>query len=346
MSARERFFGVKLRMVLSAYLLRTGLPAFLCKPSEFMLLSVIMSSDALHISGGGFLTGMTRSRLWENCLLMHLCHLLGTPVVITGQTIGVFKGRTDRKLAKWGLKNAKFIYLRDRGESEAEIKKLGIHGENVQSTFDDALFCEKADNSILDDMLRNHDIDISLPIITANFHYWGQIDDLKAKAVVRFAQLCDHLVELTSAQILFIPMTPPDEIAERAVIDSMVKKATLLKYDYDYRIARGVIARSKLMFTMKHHPIIFAYGEGIPVVSVALDDYYCRKNMGAMQICGQGEFCIDERIFFSDDQAKRILERAWFQRDESMNLLKTWISEAEKKEFEAIELFWHQLHKC
>ena len=35
---------------------------------------------------------------------------------------------------------ADYIYLRDRGMSEAELKTIGVEGDHVKSTFDDALF--------------------------------------------------------------------------------------------------------------------------------------------------------------------------------------------------------------
>jgi coenzyme F420 hydrogenase subunit beta len=340
---QRRFFLVKLRMILSAHMMRMGLPALLCKSSEYALLDKVMKADVLHVSGGGFLTGMTRSRLWENCLLMRLSYLLRTPVILTGQTIGVFQNNTDRRLARWGLEYAKFIYLRDNGGSEAEVNSLGIKGAHVQSTFDDALFCEKADHLEIDNILKSNGINLTRPFITANYHYWGQNDDIKEKTASLFAEACNHLAELSGAQILFIPMSPSDESPERCVIDIMGRKASLLNYNYDYKIARGIIGKSKLMFTMKHHPIIFAYSEGVPVISVALDDYYYRKNKGAMDACGEGGLCIDRNIFFNRDQLLKYVEKAWYQADEKAFKIKNWISEAIKRENEPIIFLSQQI---
>ncbi len=77
-------------------------------------------------------------------------------------------------------------------------------------------------------------------------------------------------------------------------------------YNYDYRKARAVYKNAKMVFTMKHHPIVFGYGEGIPVISIALDDYYWHKNSGAMKNCGQADFCLTEQEFYSDDAVQRI----------------------------------------
>ena len=83
------------------------------------------------------------------------------------------------------------------------------------------------------------------------------------------------------AQNLFIPVAPSDTAPENAVISATTREATVLKYGFDYRHARGLIAKSQFAFMMKHHVIVFAYGEGVPVVSAALDDYYSRQDRGS-----------------------------------------------------------------
>jgi hypothetical protein len=35
---------------------------------------------------------------------------------------------------------------------------------------------------------------------------------------------------------------------------------------------------------MKHHPIIFAFGESVPVLSMSLSEYYSHKNIGALKL--------------------------------------------------------------
>ena len=71
---------------------------------------------------------------------------------------------------------------------------------------------------------------------------------------------------------------------------------------------RKVIADSKLCITMKHHPIIFAYGEDIPVISILHNDYYFHKNIGAMAQYGQERFSIalDDENFM--DKFKMLLD--------------------------------------
>jgi len=303
----KTFRKKKRRLLLSARFLRAGINLQFTSLEEAEMLNTIKQADVLHVSGGGFLTGMTRSRLWETALVMRLAYLLGTPVILTGQTIGVFKSQQDIKLTKWGLEKAQYISLRDKEESEKDLKSIGISGKHVQSTFDDALFCDKIDDEISENILKEQ-LPESKKYVVANFHYWGQSITMQKKASKRFAELCDHIVEKYDLQIMFVPMALSDEEAEQAVIRHMKSQnAVILKYNYDYKVARGVISKAEFLLTMKHHPIIFAHGEGVPVVSVTLDDYYYRKNLGAMQNCGQEKYCLQSGEFFSED-AENIID--------------------------------------
>jgi polysaccharide pyruvyl transferase WcaK-like protein len=44
---------------------------------------------------------------------------------------------------------------------------------------------------------------------------------------------------------------------------------------------------------MKHHPIIFAMGENVPVISLAFSQYYIHKNMGALMQYKQEKYSVN-----------------------------------------------------
>lgn len=341
-----RFIIITMKMIVSSMLMRANLPIFFIRADEAALLNQIHRSDVLHISGGGFLTGMTRSRLWENMLLMRVAHILGTQTILSGQTIGVFENNTDRKLAKWGLEHARFIYLRDNGDSEADVNSLGINGNHIKSTFDDALFCKKVSKETALNFICQQGLDVSKPYIVTQFHFWGQTEMTQQATALRFAQLCDFLIEKHGVQILFVPMVQTDENAEKVVIQLMNNPASLLCYDYDYRMARGIMAESLLTFTLKHHPIIFSMGECVPSVAVCLDDYYYRKNHGALSNCGHQDLCLDNAAFMGQ-KAFDTLDKAIEKNLRLRNEISFWINGSKNIENEifnryiqeSIELF-------
>jgi polysaccharide pyruvyl transferase WcaK-like protein len=290
---------LRIRLEITARCLRGDLPFSLCTPREARILQLIQEHDIIHISGGGFLTGKTRSRLWDNCLLMRMCQILEKPYFLTGHNIGVFQDPQDRKIAVMGLSKAMSIGLRDKGLSEAELFEIGIGGHHVYSTCDDALLCERLNHDTIAGLLAAQGVDPSKPWAPVNFHHWGQKEEEKGRIEDRFAEICDHLVSAHGLQVVLISMTPSDFEPELNILRKMKQPAVQFPYSPDYRVVRGIIADASLVFTMKHHPIVFAQGEIVPVVSVALDDYYLHKNRGALENTGHGRFVVDHQSFFA-----------------------------------------------
>ncbi|WFB35674.1 polysaccharide pyruvyl transferase family protein [Kiritimatiellota bacterium B12222] len=302
------FWKLRRRLLFTAIMIRRGIPLLWCVPREVRILQVLQNHDVLHISGGGFLTGKTRSRLWENCLLMRLCQILDVPYMLTGHNIGVFQDKADRDLAYEGLRAAKYVGLRDRGISEAELNSIGIQGPHIVSTCDDALLCPRASSEEIEALIEQLGADPQQAWVAVNFHHWGQQESEKEKIETRFAALADHWATTYKLQVLFISMTPSDVQPNQAIVARMQTPAFLIPYSSDYRVVRGVIGDAQICFTMKHHPIVFAQGECVPVVSVALDEYYLHKNSGAMENSGHGKYVLDKETFFSSAAEAKFAE--------------------------------------
>lgn len=294
------FFFLRLRLVSTAWLMRLGLPIQLCNPRESGVLYEIFDNDILHISGGGFLTGKTRTRLWENGLLMEIAGILKTKVVLTGHNIGVFQDKIDERIIRRGLKYASFIGLRDKGLSEAELKEIGVSGKHVVSSCDDALLCGSLSDIERDQLIAATGADPSKPWIAVNLHYWGLCDEAKVKLVNRFTEGCQLLMDNYGVQLLFIAMISSDQEAEQEVIKKLNGPAFQIPYSPDYKVSRSIIKGADFVFTMKHHPIVFAQGEGVPVLSIAVDPYYELKNKGALKNTGHENFVLNAEQFYGE----------------------------------------------
>ena len=330
---RRFFFFLRLRLELSCRFMRAGIPFSLLLPREQHILQLLQEHDILHISGGGFLTGKTRSRLWENCLLMRMCQLLNKPYMLTGHNIGVFQDDADRKIAKMGLSGAKLIGLRDRGISEAEIAELGITGSHVRSTCDDALLCGRLDRDAVKAYLNDSGMDSDKPWVAVQFHHWGQEEAEREKIEQRYAEICDKIVAEHGLQVVLIAMTPSDIVPEERLLALMEEPAVLAPYSPDYKVVRGIIADARMIFTMKHHPIVFAQGEGVPIVGVSLDDYYYHKNKGALDNTGHGHFLVNAEGFYSD-LPEQLIQRALNESDIIRDQMLSWTEEMRQIELQ------------
>ena len=286
------FFILAPLYLFNARLKRVGLPFFGLTLKQARMLNIIKNSDVLFLSGGGYLTGMTLTRLWDNMLLLGLAHSFGLPVLLSGQTIGLLNDGVSRRLAQWGLKKADLIYLRDADSSTDALSSIGIEKNKITCTFDDAFFYSAMPQAKVMDHLKQYGINSDAPYLAVNVHYWGQTRSHIDIITKQIASALDRIQSELHFHIVFVPMVKSDEEAIHKIIGHMKSPAVFPRHNYNLELAVGLIKNANLCLTMKHHPIIFAIAESIPVVSIAFDDYYLHKNRGALKMFGLEEYCI------------------------------------------------------
>ncbi len=271
-------------VLINAYFVRSDLPMFFINARKAQLLQDIYESKLVYFSGGGFLTGDTLSRLWDGIMVSKLAEILGTPVVMSGQTIGLWKNSFNKRFARWGFNKVKLITVRDDTESLKDLNSIGLCGDKYFATHDDALFCEKSSGRLIDDE----------KYMVINFHYWGMAGEQRKVCLEKIHNIIKEVLKDKCMNVIFISMLPNNRGCffeyMKQFPDSRVK---FYDYDYDFRKIRNVIANAEYCVTMKHHPIIFAMGENVPSISLAFSEYYMHKNLGALKQYGQERFCIN-----------------------------------------------------
>jgi len=270
-------------------------------------------------------------------LLIGIADILGKPVILSGQTIGIFIDEYSKAIAKWGLSKAKLIYLRDPVGSKAEIKELGIKGDHIVSSFDDALFCDKADEKDVERCLKDNGIDVREEFITVNAHYFGQKEKMSREIMKRMAETCDHVAEKYNSQTVLIAMHPSDVPALEEVRRNMKNKACVVDHGYDFKMVKGIIGRSKMLITMKHHGIIFAMSTGVPSVTIALDDYYVRKNKGALEMFGQGDWVVERDDMFTAGYLEKMVDKCMDRIQENRDIIAFHLKKMEGSNGEVIK---------
>lgn len=314
---KRMYFLVASLCLVNAWLLRAGLPVFGLTAAQARLLDELHDSDVLFLSGGGYLTGMTLTRLWDNMLLIRLAHVLGVPVILSGQTIGVFKDTISRWLARWGLKKAEMIYLRDPVDSARDLADLGLSGDWIKSTFDDALFFQGATSELVAELLEESGIDPQKPYLAVNVHYWGQTPAASRLIMAGVARALDRLQRELELQIVFVPMHSSDETAIEEVWTAMETPGMMPKHGYRPDLTVGLIQNATICITMKHHPIIFAMAAAVPTVSMTFDDYYHHKNYGAMRLFHQEDYLLKSTPKELEEQLCETTKRVFAARQEA-----------------------------
>ena len=305
---RRLRFRIRANWVLfSAKLAKRGFPVLLdARAASFV--DLVSRASLFFFCGGGYLTGATRTRLWDGAFICRLCRIFGVPVAMSGQSIGEWPDPLDRRIAARGFRDVALIATRDDEASPRDLAAMGFPPERILPTHDDALFCAKSDVRTL----------APGPYVAVNFHFWKLPEAERQPLLVRLRAAFDRASDaLPGHRFVFVPMVESDkaslEAFRRAYPDFAIE---LFDGGDDFRRIRRVLADADLVLTMKHHPIIFAIGEGTPVVSLAQSAYYVHKNAGALEQYGLGACSVDigaeewEQSFRA--ALAKALDREWF----------------------------------
>lgn len=290
---RLRFLFLGYWAAFNAYFVRAGLPTLLLNAKRVAFLEDIKTSDLLYFSGGGGMTGATLSRCWDFMFCMKIARILKVPCVMSGQNSGLWGSKYTERLVRKELGYARAVTLRDPHAVD-NLRRIGVEGPHIFEMFDDALFCDKLDDvsACLDDCGIG-----STPYIVLHMHYWGieQSPEEQKRLCRRMGEFCDYMREKTGLAILLVPMASVDARPMEDFIEFYKKDfVKVVRFaEYDFRIIRGLLAKAQICVTMKHHPIIFAVGECVPVLSVSYKPYYIYKNQGALEIFGLGKYSFD-----------------------------------------------------
>ncbi|OEU67538.1 MAG: hypothetical protein BBJ57_10865 [Desulfobacterales bacterium PC51MH44] len=333
---KKLYFFLAPLYLLNARLIRAGLPVLGLGSKQARLLDILYNSDVLFLSGGGYLTGMTWTRLWDNMLLIQLAHYFGATVLLSGQTIGVFNSRINRFLARWSLKKVELIYLRDPTDSSKALSSIGVDKKKIECTFDDALFFSGMSRKNVFEFLEQYGVNSEHSYLAVNVHFWGQERDQAKIITKQVAAALDRIQSETPLRVVFISMVESDEAAIHEVADLMKSQWVLPDHGYNLNLSVGLIANATLCLTMKHHPIIFSLGSCVPVISMAFDDYYLHKNKGTLKIFGQEEYSIScEAVTLGETIVKKTI-RAYHNREEISRKISAKIEQLRPRSGEVI----------
>ena len=294
-------------VIFNARLLKLGLPVLL-DPEALAFVRLVSESTLFFFCGGGYLTGATRTRLWDGAFICRLCRIFGVPVVMSGQTVGEWSDNLDRKIAEFAFRDVALISTRDDRSSVEDLKSIGYPAERILPTHDDALFSEKSSVREL----------APGAYVAVNFHFWKMPPSDRPALLARLRDAFAVAAgRLPGRRFVFVPMVASDKDGYsefcRAYPEFPVE---ICDAGDDFRRIRRVFADADLVLTMKHHPIIFAVGEGTAVVSLAQSAYYVHKNEGALEQYGLEGCSVDfgSREWKSEYVAAldKVLADGWF----------------------------------
>ena len=224
----------------------------------------------LLLNGGGSLIQDVTSRrsLWFYLFTLAAAKRRGAKVVMYGCGIGPVQYPGDRRLsARIINRYADVITLRE-DHSREELQRMGVTRPEILPAADPSLTLDGAGEDRTESAMLTAGLDPRGSYLCFALRPWPGFEE-KADAFARAAETLSREMGLTP---VFLPI---DQSKDPAAMDLVAKKLTvphfLLPAAPDPETAMGILSRMRAVVSMRLHGLIFAAGQGVPLVGVVYD---------------------------------------------------------------------------
>lgn len=266
----------------------------------------------LYINGGGSLMQDVTSHrsLWFYLYTLGAAKRRGNQVMMYGCGIGPISSATNRKRTANTINRCvDGITLRDIHSLE-ELTVMGVDKPEVVLSADPTVILPAASESVVHQMLEAEDIPVDGQYIGFTLRPWPGIES----KLHCFAKAADYAYEHYGLTPVFLPI-------ERRLDIGVCQKVAALMTQPHYIVSDtgnssqtiGLFAQMKVMVSMRLHGLVFAAGQGVPLVGVVYDP----KVSSFLHYIGQDLFTeiedlSEERLKSHIDQGvARIKDRAF-----------------------------------
>ena len=229
-----------------------------------------MCRTSLYINGGGSLIqDVTSTRSLQYYLLnIYLAKHCGNEVLMYGCGIGPVSGEKNRKIAGKVIERcADLITLRDP-QSRQELVSMGVRGPEMRLTADPALLLEPASEERVDSFLLSHDMDPDGSYALFVLRPWKGFDQV----CHAFAATAEELYRRRGVTPVFLALEPGRDLPVSQQAAALVRcPHFVLAAPHDGDQIVGLMRRMQVVVSMRLHALIFAAGQGIPLVGVVYD---------------------------------------------------------------------------
>lgn len=229
-----------------------------------------MRGAGLYINGGGTLIQDVTSRrsLWYYLYTLKAAKRRGCRVLMYGCGIGPVRDKRDVALARRVLSGSVDAITLREPDSWEELKKMGVEGPRARLTADPALTLEKASQEAVDQVLKRAGIPPEGAYIAFALRNWEGFEE-KAGC---FAQAARYAYETYHLTAVFTAVEKhQDPAAGRLAAKGLDTPHYFLDDGGEVNTLIGVLSRMRMVVSMRLHALIFAAGQGVPLVGVVYD---------------------------------------------------------------------------
>lgn len=242
----------------------------------------LMRHTKLYVSGGGTLmqdATSTRSLLYY-LFSIRQARRNGCRVMLYGCGIGpISRPRNRRCAAKTLNRCAEIISARDRYSIET-LHELGVTKPEIHLNADPALLIDPPETDAVRNYLQRSGIRDGKQYVMVALRPWPGFKE----KIGAFAAACEYAHREYGLVPLLYAMEPArDEEAIHAVAEKLHCPHLVLSAGISGAEVLALVRRMSLVVSMRLHALIFASGQGVPVVGVAYDP----KVSGFLDYLGQ-----------------------------------------------------------
>jgi polysaccharide pyruvyl transferase CsaB len=237
---------------------------------DFRALRTYLKGAALYINGGGSLIQDVTSR---RSLLYYLFTLFaakksGARVIMYGCGIGPVTRFGDKAVTRWVLnRNVDIITLREP-DSMAELASYGVTKPQIILSADPALTLPSASESEINAAMESFGLSPNGKYICFCLRRWRGFEE---RAHI-FAEAADYAREKYALTPVFLSINHrSDGEAADSAAAYMKSAPVILREPMPTGVTIGIMSRMAAVVSMRLHGLIFAAGNGVPLVGVSYD---------------------------------------------------------------------------
>ena len=229
-----------------------------------------MGRTRLYINGGGSLMQDVTSHrsLWFYLFTISAAKRLGCQVMMYGCGIGpIHSPANRRRAAKVLQKSVDAITLRDT-HSREELEDMGVTRPEIILSADPTVILPAAPEQVVDGILESQGIDPRGRYIGFALRPWPGFEE---KAAL-FGAAADYAYEKYGLTPVFLPIERRLDVgAARLAAQHMKAPHYILPETGSSDHTIGLFARMQVVVSMRLHALVFAAGQGVPLVGVVYD---------------------------------------------------------------------------
>ena len=236
---------------------------------DLIRMARVLRRTKLYLNGGGNLMQDVTSRmsLWYYLYTLWSARRRGAAVQMYGCGIGPILVPGDQKLAARTInRNVDIITLREP-DSLQVLQQFGVDQPEILLAADPVIRLQAASAFQVERFFETHDLRPDGRYIAFILRRWRGFED----HVRAFSAAAYHAWSRYGLTPVFLCINPRDLDAVRLVTEQLTVPFHLIDEQMPAAMSIGFLARMQAVVSMRLHGLVFAAGQGVPLVGVSYD---------------------------------------------------------------------------